>query len=147
MDKIYTEVNEILNLLGTSYIERLPKDLYSLILDSKDENYKANFSSIEDISTNNCSKEAIDMIALFHANYWCNNEEEKQTLNQTLNNNYIKNEKNKAEKYNYNNIFNQEENRNTENTNTLKTEDLVISPKESFFKKIINKLKHFLHIK
>lgn len=140
MDKIYSEVNEILNLLGESYINKLPKDLYSLILDSKDKNYTAPFNSIEDISINNCSKEAIDMIALFHSNYWCVDDEEKQNLSKILNDNYIKNENSKKAKYDYN-IFNQE------NINQSQNKDLVVNHNQSFFHKIIAKLKNFLHIK
>lgn len=141
MEKIYSEVNEILNLLGSFYINMLPKDLYDLITNSKDKNYKVKFNSLENISTDNCSKEAIDMIALFHLNYWCTSEQEKENLNELLNNNYTQNEEAKKEKYNYNNLF------NSESKSELQIEDLTIQNNLSFFQKIINKLKNFLHIK
>lgn len=141
MEKIYSEVNEILNLLGSFYINMLPKDLYDLITNSKDKNYKVKFNSLENISTDNCSKEAIDMIALFHLNYWCTSEQEKENLNELLNNNYTQNEEAKKEKYNYNNLF------NAESKSELQIEDLTIQNNLSFFQKIINKLKNFLHIK
>ncbi len=45
------------------------------------------------------------MIALLHINYWCESKEEKEELNQIFENNFVKNEREKREKYNSDNIF------------------------------------------
>lgn len=140
MEKIYAEVNQILNLLGDYYIKKLPKDLYNLIKNSKDNNYKIKFNSLENISTDNCSKEAIDMIALFHLNYWCENEIEKKNLDNIFNNNYVKNEAIKAQQFDTN-VFTKKE-----AINTFQSEPLVNINKESFFNKILNKLKKVFNI-
>ena len=34
---VYSEVYEILNILGKKYIDKLPKDLYNLIDESRDK--------------------------------------------------------------------------------------------------------------
>lgn len=136
MGEIYSEVNEILNLLGKYYIDRLPKKLYDLILNSKNNEYQAKFKSIEEISINNCNKEAIDMIALFHLNYWCENQEERQELNKKLSDNYIKNEEEKRTQFNPDKIFKNHNQKQEFATNT----DME-KYKEPIFKKIIKLIK------
>ena len=106
MDEIYTEIYEILNLLGNTYINKLPTKLYSLICDIKNNEHKVKFDSLDSISEENCSKEAISMITLFHLEYWCTTEEEKKELEEILNQNQIKNEELKRKLFNPDNIFN-----------------------------------------
>lgn len=140
MEEIYSEVNEILNLLGKSYIDRLPKKLYNLILESEDKEHKVKFKSIDEISINNCKKETIDIIALFHLNYWCENEEEKEELNKKLMDNYIINEQLKKEKFDLENIF-----KNKSKEIMVEQEDkkeLIEYKPQNFIQRLFNKIKN-----
>lgn len=140
MEEIYSEVNEILNLLGKSYIDRLPKKLYNLILESEDKEHKVKFKSIDEISINNCKKETIDIIALFHLNYWCENEEEKEYLNKKLMDNYIINEQLKNEKFDLENIF-----KNKSKEIMVEQEDkkeLIEYKPQNFIQRLFNKIKN-----
>ncbi len=132
---IYTEVYNILNLLGKEYINKLPKSLYEIIEKNSIENRKIKYKSLDEINKNNVSKASISMIALFHINYWCENQEEKDSLNLIFKNNYINNENEKRKKYNPDNIFTK---KSIKINNTEETNLPVTIKKESFFRKIIN---------
>ena len=83
----YSEVYSILNLLGESYITKLPKSLYNMILEEKSNEYNPQYSSSIALEQQNIKKEALSMIALFHLNYWCNSQEEKGGLKALIKNN------------------------------------------------------------
>lgn len=135
MDKIYKEVYEILNLLGNTYISKLPTRLYSLICEFKSNDYNVKFNSLESISKNNCSKEAISMITLLHLNYWCRTEEEKKELEKMLNQNSIENENLKRKMFNPDTIFT---NTKSKDINELSTEciSLIQYKHDTLFNKI-----------
>jgi len=52
----YSEVYEILNMLGNYYIEKLPKKLYSLIENERDRDYTPQYDSNMSIATQNITK-------------------------------------------------------------------------------------------
>ena len=79
-NEIYSEVYAILQILGQNYINKLPNKLYEIIEKEKSNTYNPTYDSIDNLASLNIKKESISMIALFHLNYWCNSEEEKQNL-------------------------------------------------------------------
>lgn len=149
MQMIYSEVYSILGMLGEEYTNKLPKSLYNLIKDSKSENYNPIYS-YEDLKTNKVQKKSLAIIALLHFNYWCESEEEKAELKKIFSENEEKYQSELREKYNPDNIFN---NRNNVDQTIQDKEiisevpDTVIAKyKESFFKKILNKIKGIFKI-
>lgn len=135
---IYIEVYNILEILGESYINKLPKSLYSMIERNATDIKNLKYKSLKEINTNNIQKESIAMIALFHTNYWCESQEEKDELKQIFTNNFENNEKEKREKFNPDNIFNKSLNIEEE-----KEVDIIVY-KESFWQKIIRKIKEII---
>lgn len=142
--EIYVEVYNILNLLGQEYINKLPSNLYEMIEKNVIDIEKIKYTSLSEINETNILKDSIAMIALFHYNYWCEFQEEKNELKLLLKNNSINNENKKREKYNPDNIFEKNINNtsdqkrdmhkgNIENTNVP-----VIIEKQNSFKRIIN---------
>ena len=83
---IYSEVYGILDMLGKSYIDKLPDGLYRMIKGKKLDTYSPVYDR-ESFKSKNIKREALSMIALFHLNYWCVNDEEKNSLQQMLNEN------------------------------------------------------------
>ena len=84
------------------------------------------------------------MIALLHINYWCNDNEEKERINNILKNNEDKYQAELREKYNPDNLFKKQKSEilNLEN-NTITEETAIIEYKEkNFLKKIFDKIKH-----
>lgn len=103
--EMYSEVYSILNLLGSSYITKLPKSLFKMIEEEKSSTYNPQYSEDQSLSEQNIKRESLFMIALFHLNYWCNSDEEKEQLKQLFKNNEEKHQAEIREKYNPDNLF------------------------------------------
>lgn len=76
--KMYSQVNSIINQLGNEYISKLPKDIYEMIITSKDDNYTPNVDLTKSLRIQNISKEAVSIIAYFHIKYWSDLEEKNK---------------------------------------------------------------------
>lgn len=139
--EIYSEVYQVLNLLGNEYIDKLPNSLLKMLKEKRDINYNPQY--IEDIPLNkqNIKKETLAIIALLHLNYWCENEKEKTELKQALKNNEDRYQQEIRNKYNPENMFikNKQE-------KIVENQVSLIEYKEPLFKKIIRKIKSIFHI-
>lgn len=145
--EIYSEVYSVLNMLGDSYITKLPSSLYKMIKEEKLNEYNPYYDSSIELEQQNIRKESISMIALFHLNYWCSSSEEKQKLKELFKDNEVKYQKELREKYNPDNIFKKqtrEKNTNIEKPENTPTE--LIEYKESFFTIFKRFIFRILHI-
>jgi len=139
--EIYSEVYSVLNMLGDSYITKLPSSLYKMIKEEKLNEYNPYYDSSIALEQQNIRKESISMIALFHLNYWCTSEEEKQELNNLFIENEEKHQAELREKHNTDNLF---KNRNN-NVENIASEKALVEYREPFFKRIINKIKNLFN--
>lgn len=139
--EIYSEVYQVLNLLGNEYIDKLPKSLLNMLEEKRDINYNPQY--IEDIPLNkqNIKKETLAIIALLHLNYWCENEKEDLELKQVLKNNEDKYQQEIRNKYNPENMFIK-----NKREKIVENQVSMIEYKEPLFKKIISKIKSIFHI-
>lgn len=137
--RIYTEVYNILHLLGEDYINSLPKSLYGMIKKNIVNSETLKYKSLHEINKDNVLKNSIAMIALFDLNYWCKSEKDKKELKLLLEENYINNETEKRNKYSPDNIFKKK----TNNNDNLP----IVIKQESTFKKIINFFLKFFRTK
>lgn len=137
---LYVEVYSILELLGKEYINKLPKSLYTMIESNANDIQDLKYKSLKDINKNNVLKKSLAMIALFHTNYWCDSQEEKDELKQIFLDNFINNEKEKREKFNPDNIFKEEFNIAEEK----EVEIIIYKEPVPVWKKIINKIKSLI---
>lgn len=139
--EIYSEVYQVLNLLGNEYIDKLPKSLLNMLKEKRDINYNPQY--IEDIPLNkqNIKKETLAIIALLHLNYWCENEKEKLELKQVLKNNEDMYQQDIRNKYNPENMFIK-----NKLEKIVENQVSLIEYKEPLFKKIISKIKSIFHI-
>ena len=135
---IYIEVYSILKLLGNQYISKIPKSLYNLIEENVTDINTLKYHSLKEIKKDNIEKKSIAIIALLHINYWCKSKEEKEELNEIFKNNFIKNEKEKREKYNPDNIFKKNDNRKNINN---QENSLIEVKKNNFITKLLSKIK------
>ena len=137
--EIYSEVYQVLNLLGNEYIDKLPKSLLNMLKEKRDINYNPQY--IEDIPLNkqNIKKETLAILALLHLNYWCENEKEELELKQVLKNNEDKYQQEIRNKYNPENMFIK-----NKREKIVENQVSLIEYKEPLFKKIISKIKKFL---
>ena len=139
--EIYSEVYQVLNLLGNEYIDKLPNSLLKMLKEKRDINYNPQY--IEDIPLNkqNIKKETLAIIALLHLNYWCENEKEKLELKQVLKNNEDMYQQDIRNKYNPENMFIK-----NKREKIVENQVSMIEYKEPLFKKIISKIKSIFHI-
>ena len=141
----YSEVYEILNLLGSKYIEKIPKKLYSFFEEERDLNYKK-YSNLQEVENDsNIDENTLSIIAYLYIQYWCNNEDEKKELLKIYKNNDLMHEKELREKYNPDDIFKKCNNKKDNVDNIEENQANMIAYKESIFKRIINKIKRLFH--
>lgn len=142
--EIYSEVYSILNLLGESYIKKLPVSLFNMIKEEKRQDYNPKYDSEINLEQQSIKRETLSMIALFHLNYWCNSDEEKNELKTLFKTNEEKHQAEIREKYNPDNLFKKHSLQQEEGTIT--NEVAMVEYKEPLFKRIINKIKKIFHI-
>lgn len=134
--EIYSELYQILNLLGNDYIDKLPKSLFNMLEEKRDINYNPQYTDKIPLHKQNIKKETISIMALLHLNYWCENEKEKLELKQMLKNNEDSYQQELRNKYNPEDIF-----KKYNEKNIVKNESSIIEYKESLFKRFISKIK------
>ena len=139
--EIYSEVYQVLNLLGNEYIDKLPNRLFNLLKEKRNVNYNPQYTEDIPLNKQNIKKESIAIIALIHLNYWCEDEKEKYELKQILKNNENKYQQELRNKYNPGDIF-----KKNNPENIVENQTSIIEYKEPLYKKFINKIKSLFHI-
>lgn len=139
--EIYSEVYQVLNLLGNEYIDKLPKSLFNMLEEKRDINYEPKYTDDLPLNKQNIKKETLSIIALLHLNYWCENANEKNELNQMFKNNEDRYQDELRKKYDPDNIFKKQV-----QENIIKKEVALVEYKEPIFRKLINKIKNIFHM-
>lgn len=143
----YSEIDEFLGLLSEEQRNEIPKKLRDFFKEEKDQEYFKNIDKDIPIKDQNLKEETLVIIALLNLQYWCKDEEEKKRLQEI----YAQNEKEYQdmlyEKYNPNDIFKKKEGTTIENNNEIKEKMQMVEYKDSVFKRIINKILNFLHLR
>lgn len=81
--QVYSEVYGILNSLGRTYINSIPKKLYDLIDEKRDKTFNPIYDVSAPLSEQKISKKATEFICMLHYNYWSTSEE-KNKINKVL---------------------------------------------------------------
>ena len=154
--EMYSEVYGILKALGDKYIDKLPKTVLKVITESKEENYNPEYSMSIPLKEQDINRKSLAMIALFHYNYWCETEEERKKFKNMLETNEEKHQKEMKEKYSNDKIFNNATTKIEEETISEKVDRFleasnqstanIVEYKQSFFNKIIDKIKQWFNI-
>ena len=154
--EMYSEVYGILKALGDKYINKLPKTVLKVITESKEENYNPEYSMSIPLKEQDINRKSLAMIALFHYNYWCETEEERKKFKNMLETNEEKHQKEMQEKYSNYKIFNGATIKTEEETISEKVDRFVevsnqstaniVEYKQSFFNKVIDKIKQWFNI-
>lgn len=142
--EMYSEVYSILNMLGESYIKKLPTSLFKMVKEERKQDYNPKYNPKIDLEQQNIKRESLSMVALFHLNYWCNSDEEKNELNILFKTNDEKYQAEIREKYNQDNIFKKHSLQQEENL--IINEVAMVEYKEPLFKRFINKIKNIFHM-
>lgn len=83
--QIYAEVYAVLSVLGGEYIRKIPQNVLNTIAEQRDKDYSVSIDKEQSLGEQNLSEEAIAILAVLKLDYWCETEEEKNTLQDILN--------------------------------------------------------------
>lgn len=140
--QIYSEVYQVLNLLGNEYINKLPNSLLNMLKEKRNINYIPQYKEDIPLNKQNIKKETLSIIALLHLNYWCENEKEKHQLKQIFKNNEDRYQSELICKYNPENIFEKHK-----EENIVQNQVSIIEYQVPLFKRVISKIKSMFKIK
>jgi len=76
---MYNEIYEFLNLIGNTYINKLPPNLYEFIEKQRDKSYNFSLDTSKDVSKQ-LSNDSLCFIAYLNLKYWCDAEEKEKLL-------------------------------------------------------------------
>ena len=149
----YSEVNEFLGLVTEEEKNQIPKKLRDFFREEKDIDYHKNIDPNIPIKEQNLKEETLSIIALLMLQYWYKEDDSKrQKLLEVLDENERKYQEELREKYNPDNIFKNKNDNNTFDETLPENEEISVGMqiaeyKEPIFKRIVNKILEFLHIK
>lgn len=134
----YAELDEILSLMSSKYIDKIPLKFRDFLSREKDTNYIKKIDVNKPLEAQNLQRKTLVLLAVLRLNYWCENEEEKREFLNELNNN----EKEQLERFNTDNLF-------SNNQKETKTEDsqLIEYKEKNVIQKIIEKIKNIFRRK
>lgn len=142
--EMYSEVYSALNMLGNEYISKLPASLYNMIKSEKLDAYNPTYDGTIALDKQKMKRESISMIALFHLNYWCENETEKNELRQLFKENEDNYQSELREKYNPDNLFNNKIKQQAIQENIVTSDVAMVEYKgQGIFKRIIERIQKF----
>ena len=148
----YSEVDEFLGLVTEEEKNQIPKKLRDFFREEKDINYHKNINPNIPIKEQNLKEETLAIIALLMIQYWYKDESKKQKLLEVLDENERKYQEELREKYNPDNIFKNKNQNNTFDEAVPENEEIsvgmqIVEYKEPIFKRIVNKILNFLHLR
>ncbi|MBP3800635.1 MAG: hypothetical protein J6I85_01170 [Clostridia bacterium] len=85
--QIFSEVYSVLLSLGESFIKRVPDKILYIIKESTDEKLIKEVDIENGFEEYDISREALNIIAKLHYDYWCESDEEKEMLYNMLKDN------------------------------------------------------------
>ena len=147
IDNIYRnafkEVYDILQNTEDELVEKIPDRFINFIKENMNVDYKTNIRKDIEIDKQKLLKETEAILSLIYRSYWETNEEKKEfAIKDEQEHN--ENEKRKKEEYQGKDIYEIFEKRKNINKVTLDNKLMVIE-KESFIKKIFNKILSIIH--
>ncbi|MBP3464230.1 MAG: hypothetical protein J6K45_07135 [Clostridia bacterium] len=140
--KAYTEVLEIIKYFPKEEFAKIPEEKIEFYKNNMDKDYVFSINPELDLSVQNISPEANAIIVNLFTSYYAT-EEQKIKIKEILDLNQKKEEQEKREKYNPDDIFKKANNVETLGNNTYTA---LIEYKESFFTRFKNFIFKILHI-
>lgn len=134
----YAEVIDVLNNMSENDRNRVPQKIINFFKRNANPNYENHISKEISLSEQNIHPDTKTLLAILTINYWCDSKEEKEELIALYSENERLYQEEIREKYNPDNIFNN--NKENEHINT----SLIEVKKQTWYQKILEKIKKFL---
>lgn len=138
--RAYSEVDAILEKMDKANVEKIPIKLRKMFKEEKDVEYQNKIDIYNKVQKKELEPKTLTLLAMLYLNYWCENDEEKNSLIKQYAENDRKSEEETREKYNPDNLFKNKEQIANNSTET----SLIIVEKEKWYKKIFNFIKKFI---
>lgn len=103
--RAYAEVDYIIKHMNQKYIDKVPEKLRKFFAEYKDPTYEVKINPYIPLDKQGLKKYTLEIVAVLHLRYWCEDETRKKELYELMIGNQEKIEKEINEKYNINNIF------------------------------------------
>lgn len=136
----YSEVLEILNNMDKKYVNKIPKKLIDYFNDNSSDNYIKHIDPNVDLKEQKLSKKTLDILALINLKYWTKSEEHRKRLLKQYSENEKNLQKERAKKYNTDDLFKNNNTKKFNNTNEV----ALIERKASLITRFINKIKSII---
>lgn len=101
----YAEVDYIIHHMNERYINKLPETLIIFFNELKDPEHEVHIDPYKPLQSQGLKKYTLEIIALLHLKYWCENEERKKQLYDLMLRNQQKLEEQMKEKFSIDNLF------------------------------------------
>ena len=101
----YAEVDYIIHHMNEKYINKVPEKLLNFFGSIKDPNYVVHIDPRIPLQSQNLKKYTLELIALLHLKYWCEDDNRRNMLYQKMLENQKKLDKQMQEIYNIDNMF------------------------------------------
>jgi hypothetical protein len=121
----YAEVDYIIKHMNERYISKLPQNLLNFFETMKDPDYEVYVNPYKPLQEQGLTKYALEIIALLHIKYWCENKERKEELLEKMRANQEKFEAQLREQFSTDKLF--ENDSNKINSNKISTQDPMVS--------------------
>ena len=101
----YAEVDYIINHMNEKYREKVPEKMLSFFLNYKDPNFVVKVDPYVPLQKQGLKRYTLEILALFHLKYWCEDEERKKELYGLMLQNQERLESQMREKYSVEKLF------------------------------------------
>jgi hypothetical protein len=119
----YAEVDYIIHHMNEKYINKVPEKLLIFFATIKDPEYEVYVNPRVPLQDQNLKKYTLELIALLHLKYWCEDEVRRKELYDKMIENQQKLDMQMREKYNIDNMFELNSTRSVTTENNATDED------------------------
>ena len=114
--RAYTEVDYIINHMNVKYREKVPQKMLTFFGSIKDPDYEVKINPYVPLQNQGLQRYALEIIALLHLKYWCEDEERKKELYDIMLSNQEKLEEQMRQKYSVEKLFETPDKEETNNS-------------------------------
>ena len=137
------QINEILKYITPNLKARIPKRIISYFETNKSKDFNWQIDKTVPLEKQDLLPITKEILTVLYKDYMCD-DIERAKLDKTLNENEIKYQNELREKYNPTNIF-KDRQKATETAEKIEENIEIVAYKESFFSRIISKIKLIFH--
>ena len=103
--RAYAEVDYIISHMNEKYREKVPEKMLNFFHDYKDPNFEVKVDPYVPLQKQGLKRYTLEILALFHLKYWCEDEERKKELYGLMLQNQERLESQMREKYSVEKLF------------------------------------------